>query len=134
MSPITGSVSVGFYDENNELLTFENTKKPIDFRLPMDPELHNLTGIELDPFIPPKPFEDLFYFTINVIEKLGSIYIEFNYKKMDKDLQVLNFIKFGGFPNITTRDWDMMQLIPKSMKETSKTDPSPMLIKNHWFN
>lgn len=113
LSPFSGAVSLSLFTESGEPIYVKGAGNPISIEVPMDPLMPIPDAEYTEPYIPPRPWEYMFYHTFDVTSARGSIHMQFRLE--NPGIQLLVLIKLGTFPNVTTGDFEFMCMIPHRM-------------------
>lgn len=113
VSQYSSSITVSYLDKEGNVMKIANTREFFQIVIPRSPNLPIEEPTPVHPVIPAREWEHLHYHAFSRNDTDNSVHIRI--LPDNPDVQLLAFVRFGAFPNITLKKWDFMQLIPSNM-------------------
>lgn len=128
VSDSSGTMSINYMSNDQSDISISGTKEPIEIVIPRDQTFKAPPPTEIQPVLLYN--ETLFFHTFWANNTNSSLHIEI--KPNNASAQLLVFVRMNMLPNITTGNWDHVQMVPTSMEMAENyTDgewPNPYMV------
>lgn len=116
VSDSSGTMSINYMSNDQSDISISGTKEPIEIVIPRDQTFKAPPPTEIQPVLLYN--ETLFFHTFWANNTNSSLHIEI--KPNNASAQLLVFVRMNLMPNITTGQWDHVQMVPTSMEMAGK--------------